>query len=474
MFFQILSHAGLQIHGAGKTLIFDPWLIGSTYWRSWWNYPPVSRALVDSLKPDFIYLTHIHWDHFQGSSLRKFPLDTPVLVPRGNGLRMKKDLLQIGFKDVREVAHGETVELAPGFTLTSYQFYPFTDSAAVVKCEGITLLNSNDAKFMGAPLEQILRRHPAIDFVFRSHSSANPRLCFDFTDAPSVIPDNSDRYAGDFAAFAQRTGARYAIPFASNHCFLHKEVFHLNSTVTTPVQVEELFRKKGIDTPVLKIMVSGDSWDSGSGFSIADTPYFRERERFLAEYQADKSAVLEKFYAMEARTSVSLAQVERYFKKFIRALPWGVRFLFRKKPVTYVLSGSKTFVFQVDLWKGTVRELDGTLRLEDALHPLQIHTSANIMRQCMALDLFLHLGISKRVRFRSTQADAKYHWLLELMFNLYESEMLPLRKMLTPRFLGTWIPRWREVLLYGQIAGRKLLGKPFEIGRYLNTGLVKT
>ena len=62
MQFQILSHAGLLVQGSGKTLLFDPWLVGSTYWRSWWNYPPVERSLVDSLRPDFIYLTHIHWD----------------------------------------------------------------------------------------------------------------------------------------------------------------------------------------------------------------------------------------------------------------------------------------------------------------------------------------------------------------------------------------------------------------------------
>lgn len=50
----------MAVRAGGKELLFDPWLVGSTYWRSWWNYPPVPRALVDTLKPDFIYLTHIH------------------------------------------------------------------------------------------------------------------------------------------------------------------------------------------------------------------------------------------------------------------------------------------------------------------------------------------------------------------------------------------------------------------------------
>ncbi len=73
---QILSHAGMTVtSSAGSQLLCDPWLIGSTYWRSWWNYPPVADELIASLKPDAIYLTHIHWDHFTGPSLRLFDPD---------------------------------------------------------------------------------------------------------------------------------------------------------------------------------------------------------------------------------------------------------------------------------------------------------------------------------------------------------------------------------------------------------------
>src|SRR5690606_433537 len=68
MEFTVLSHAGLSVSGAGTTLLCDPWLVGSCYWRSWWNYPPPSEELVASLRPDVISLSHIHWDHFHGVS----------------------------------------------------------------------------------------------------------------------------------------------------------------------------------------------------------------------------------------------------------------------------------------------------------------------------------------------------------------------------------------------------------------------
>ena len=92
MYFQTLSHAGLRVVAGETELLCDPWLIGSTYWRSWWNYPPVPRDLVASLKPDYIYLTHLHWDHFQAASLRLFSPDTPVIVPYDRYGRMVRDL----------------------------------------------------------------------------------------------------------------------------------------------------------------------------------------------------------------------------------------------------------------------------------------------------------------------------------------------------------------------------------------------
>src|SRR5690348_18027489 len=41
MRFRILGHACLEVTSNSKQLLCDPWLVGSAYWRSWWNYPPV-------------------------------------------------------------------------------------------------------------------------------------------------------------------------------------------------------------------------------------------------------------------------------------------------------------------------------------------------------------------------------------------------------------------------------------------------
>lgn len=499
MKFQVLSHAGLAVYAAQTTLVCDPWLVGSCYWRSWWNYPPVPSTLANSLCPDFIYLTHIHWDHFHGPSLRRFSKDTQLLVPKASDDRMRRDLTAMGFRNVRELKHGRSLDLAPDLSVTSYHFGVFLDSALIVECDGVVLLNANDAKFMGGPLHQILRRHPRIDFVLRSHSSANSRACFDVVEKPAEQSDDNpleaslqfDRevalnarvfdamddpgigrgqvsaYVREFALFAQATEARYAVPFASNQCHLHKEVYNFNPYIQTPSTVADYFRAQGITSPHLQVMVAGDAWSSERGFELTDEDFFLDRDARLAAYQERKQDVLESFYRREERAVVRLSDMQEYFGGFSNAIPRFVRRSFRGHPLVYVLhAGARRFVFEVDLYARAVREL--TAVPTDA--QIVITTSAFIMRQCLKLNLFTHLAVSRRVRYRVTSRSKRYVQRLNLLFNMYEYDWLPLHRALRPRVFQAYRLRWREVVLYLQFGRDWLLTRRVNPEKYIDRG----
>lgn len=117
-----LSHASAQIVTERKKLLMDPWLIGSCYWRSWWNYPPVDQLALDSLKVDAIYITHVHWDHWHGPSLKTlFSKDTLIITHDEPNKRSFNDLKSIGFKNIKLLKHGETFEFGD-IKITPYQF----------------------------------------------------------------------------------------------------------------------------------------------------------------------------------------------------------------------------------------------------------------------------------------------------------------------------------------------------------------
>ena len=246
MKFTVLSHAGLFVESKSTSLLFDPWLLGSAYWRSWWNFPEPPQDLIRSIQPTAIYLTHLHWDHFHGPSLKLFSKDTKFYVPKFLGDRMVHDLKSLKFRNVQELDHGETVDVGEGLKLTSFQFGPVCpDSAAVVTDGDTTLCNFNDAKFFGPSLKQVTSRFPKVDFCFRSHSEVPRQLPYCVKGYEETFPDfrTQDDYAAEFTHFALGVGARYAIPFASNHCYLHKDTERFNATSVDPVMVRETYKE---------------------------------------------------------------------------------------------------------------------------------------------------------------------------------------------------------------------------------------
>ena len=466
MKFKILSHAGLLVEHNGINLICDPWILGSSYWRSWWNYPPVSKDLVNSLKPDFIYLTHIHWDHFHSPSLEKFDRQTQFIVPKGNYSRIKTDLVKLGFKNVIELKHGECFKLADNFTLTSYQFGVFLDSAALIEADGVKLLNLNDSKHMGATLKQIVNKHKPIDFVFRSHSSANSRLSYHIIDKPETVSDDIEKYIENFADTVIATGAKYAIPFASNHCHLHKDTYHYNSYIQSPDMVREYFVKHNISNPKVQVMLSGDSWSKDEGFNVSDKDWFTDKEALLLDYRNENSEKLNAFYAQEEKTKLPLKVVQNYFKKLSEATPALLRRYFKGQRFTYVLrlTDDKHLIFELDFYNGTVVELEN---YDDVSNPIQIHTTAFIMLRCIAFGIFSHMSIGKRVSYRVRSDKKKYMEMLNSVFNLYEYDMIPFKKNFSSRSLETWRLRWREIFLYFSLVKDKMVTGKMDMKKYL-------
>jgi L-ascorbate metabolism protein UlaG (beta-lactamase superfamily) len=100
-----LGHATVRLDLAGARLLTDPVLrdrLGHLRRRS------PSLAPDDYERLDGVLVSHLHLDHLDMPSMRRLERTVPVVIPRGGGAILRK----IGFKDVREVAAGDSVRIA--------------------------------------------------------------------------------------------------------------------------------------------------------------------------------------------------------------------------------------------------------------------------------------------------------------------------------------------------------------------------
>ena len=458
MKFTVLSHAGLLVESGSTSILIDPWIVGSCYWRSWFNFPDPDPELVESLTPSWIYLTHSHWDHFHGPSLRRFSRDTPILTPRTPSTRMVRDLRNMGFTDVREIPHGESACLAPGFTLHSFQFGPtLSDSIVVLNDEDTTLLNANDCKSFGLSLQQITKKFRSIDFVFRSHSNANffPYCIENWEESFSDVRTRED-YRDDFIAFVRAVGPRYAIPFASNQCFLHPQTRRFNNTAVRPGSVAAHMQATKLDEndPQCVVMPSGSSWSREDGFQIRHFDFDAE-EDYVEALSQRYAGALARQLEREAAAVGDFPRFEQYYDAFMRSLGWLLRQML--PTVQFVVEEAKrNRVWRVDFRARRIDELA-------AADPgsLTIAVPALVMNDCCRKSMFSCWVPSKRLSLNVGKAKISQVFLLFNLLDLFEDEQLPLRRWCSRRSLSVWRRRWREPLdLVRALVMLRLLGRP--------------
>ncbi len=124
--------------------------------------------------------------------------------------------------------------------------------------------------------------------------------------------------------------------------------------------------------------------------------------------------------------------------------------------VTYAGDWKRGYALNVA--KGTVRDVPES---QFADFTMRIEAPELVLRQAVALNMFHHAEVSKRLRFYATAEDMPRLQLFVDILTLKEAEVLPLRKLFTWRTLQAFLPRWREGLLYAQVLVMRMRGLSF-------------
>jgi UDP-MurNAc hydroxylase len=228
-----LGHAGLLLQTEHGSVLHDPFFTPA-FGASWFPFPAngiVSR-LPEVLNPDYLYVSHLHEDHFDRRWLRGVNKDATVLLPDYPLATLEDELRKLGFTRFVRLQHGVPTARA-GLTFTSFSVAspidgPIGDSSLIVDDGEVRVFDQNDSR--PPDLREVQAAGP-FDLHVLQHSGAlwYPMVYrmpqFKKEALVRLKRKNQQRRAMNYV---RAVDARYVAPAAGPPCFLDPELFHLN------------------------------------------------------------------------------------------------------------------------------------------------------------------------------------------------------------------------------------------------------
>jgi UDP-MurNAc hydroxylase len=297
-----LGHAGLFVETRGGSVLCDPWFTPA-YFGSWFPFPR-NDGLDTSVftSPDYLYVSHLHRDHFDAEFLDRVDRRAQVLLPEYCVPFLEDALRDIGFERFVGTKHATPLDLGDVevtvFAMTAPSDGPLGDSGIVIADGTARLLNQNDAR-PGDPAE--IESVGPFDAHFLQFSGASwfP-IAYDFSHAEvSRLCEEKRRNGMDRAQrYVAMMGATRVFPSAGPPCFLDDELWPLNDfdgrdDNIFPDQTVFLSRlhADGVDA---HLVVPGSAVDLDGGEARVTHP---AAEAAVMEPFVDKRAYLEQYRA---------------------------------------------------------------------------------------------------------------------------------------------------------------------------------
>jgi UDP-MurNAc hydroxylase len=438
--FTVVGHSCLYFETAAGSILVDPWLAGSCYWRSWWHYPPSSSPTPELLAPDYIYLTHHHFDHFHYPSMRRLAKRAQVLIPRFGVDVMVDEVRDLGFENVRELPHGKVVDLGHDVRVASFQ-YGFDDTSFVVADGPDVVVDINDSKIRGRSLRRMKKAFGAPTFAMKGWSFAQSYPIGYTADDPADLELVSRQsFLDDWVGRIEDLEPRYAVPFGSMMALLHPETRDLNRHFIPPSDVVATWKRSpagSTGTTEAVAMAPGDAWSSETGFELGTTDWYTDREQRLERIVAEIQPRLDEQAAAEAGRTVDFDVFSRYFRRFARALPPFVGRLAIRRPIVFLVPSSAEPYWTIDVRRKRVER--GTQLPPDTADLIRVPEAvlAEAIEHRVMHVVHGSFRIRTELRPGGVSADLAFWGLLVP----WELGYLSWRTILRPRF---WRVLWRR------------------------------
>ncbi len=318
-----LESAAIVIEDEDTTILCDPWLVDGAYYGSWAHYPEPDFEPEDFDDADYIYISHIHPDHFDPATLERLDTDIPVLIHDYRWDYLREAIEDLGF-EVIELSHGERTQLngdthinilaADGcdpelcgnfFGCTWYDTEAEktgstqVDSMAVVDNGEYTVVDTNDCPYPIAEsvFQRIKREYGHIDLLCHQYSAAQfyPQAVTNYDHETKLHErDRVIREKHELALeFIDIFEPDYYMPFAGEYV-LAGNLAHLNQYTANPPRERayEFFRQNvDPDEHECVFLNSGEHIDLETGERSAPFEPIdqEEKRRYIEEELAPRT-----------------------------------------------------------------------------------------------------------------------------------------------------------------------------------------
>ena len=240
--------SAVMIETKGVKILCDPWLVDGELYGSWNHYPPIDFQPQNFNDVDFIYLSHIHQDHFSKKSLSKLNKDIPVIIHNFENKILRENIKEMGFK-VNELNHNDRTHLKnqvfinilaadncdPSICYKYFGCAPLEskygstsiDTMSVIDDQDNVLVNTNDCPFelSFTAATTLKEKYSKIDMLLVGYTSASAYpQCFTLSEAEKIR--EKERMQQDFLKKAENYvnlfEPDYFMPFAGRYTLAGK------------------------------------------------------------------------------------------------------------------------------------------------------------------------------------------------------------------------------------------------------------
>jgi UDP-MurNAc hydroxylase len=245
---EYISSACVLIEDNNDTILCDPWLVDGEYFGSWYHYPKCKFLPEDFNDVDYIYISHIHPDHFSAKSLSRMNKKIPILIHNYDSKYLKNNIEKLGFA-VLELDHNKRTKLKNnlhinilaadncdpnlcfkyfGCAIMEKKFGSTSiDSMAAIDNGDEVIINTNDCPFELAKdsASIIKKQYKKVDMLLTGYSSASAYpQCFELPKlekelAKTQLQTKFVEYAEKYVNFFK---PKYFMPFAGKYTLAGK------------------------------------------------------------------------------------------------------------------------------------------------------------------------------------------------------------------------------------------------------------